>query len=64
MAWSSGFGMLFGIAGLPVLTGIATAHGNIPGIVGSGIYGFCFLLLFTNSTIFHITTEPEIKRML
>lgn len=59
----SGFGMLFGIAGLPVLTGIATAHGNIPGIVGSGIYGFCFLLLFTNSTIFHITTEPEIKRI-
>jgi len=58
-----GFGMLFGIAGLPVLTGIATAHGNIPGIVGSGIYGFCFLLLFTNSTIFHITTEPEIKRI-
>lgn len=59
----SGLGMLFGIAGLPVLTGIATAHGNIPGIVGSGIYGFCFLLLFTNSTIFHITTEPEIKRI-
>ncbi len=59
----SGLGMLFGIAGLPVLTGIATAHGNIPGIVGSGIYGFCFLLLFANSTIFHITTEPAIKRI-
>lgn len=55
--------MLFGISGLPVLTGIATAHGNVPGVVGSGIYGFCFLLLFTNSTIFHITTEPEIKRI-
>jgi hemolysin III len=58
-----GFGMLFGVSGLPVLTGIATAHGNIPGVVGSGIYGFCFLLLFTNSTIFHITTEPGIKRI-
>ena len=58
-----GFGMLFGISGLPVLTGIATAHGNIPGIVGSGIYGFCFLLLFTNSTIFHIATEPAIRRV-
>jgi hemolysin III len=58
-----GFGMLFGISGLPVLTGIATAHGNIPGIVGSGIYGFCFLLLFTNSTIFHISTEPAIRRI-
>lgn len=59
----SGFGMLFGISGLPVLTGIATAHGNIPGLVGSGIYGFCFLLLFTNSTIYHITTEPGIRRI-
>jgi hemolysin III len=58
-----GFGMLFGVSGLPVLTGIATAHGNIPGIVGSGIYGFCFLLLFTNSTIFHLATEPAIKRV-
>jgi hemolysin III len=58
-----GFGMLFGISGLPVLTGIATAHENIPGIVGAGIYGFCFLLLFTNSTIYHLTTEPAIRRI-
>lgn len=58
-----GFGILFGISGLPVLTGIATAHGNIPGIVGSGIYGLCFLLLFTTSTIYHVTTEPEIRRI-
>lgn len=57
-----GFGMLFGISGLPVLAGMATAHGNIPGIVGSGIYGFCFLLLFTTSTIYHFTTEPAIRR--
>ena len=58
-----GLGMLFGVSGLPVLTGIATAHGNIAGIVGSGIYGFCFLLLFTNSTIYHIATEGAIKRL-
>ncbi len=43
---SVALGMLFGIAGLPVLTGIATAHGNIPGIVGSGIYRFSFLIAF------------------
>ena len=46
-----GFGVLFGVSGLPVLTGIATAHGNTAGIVGAGIYGFCFLLLFTCSTV-------------
>lgn len=56
-------GILFGVSGLPVLTGIATAHNNIPGIVGSGIYGFCFLLLFANSTIYHFATEKVIKRL-
>ncbi|RYF95168.1 MAG: hemolysin D [Chitinophagaceae bacterium] len=56
-----GFGILFGISGLPVLTGIATSHNNIPGIIGSGIYGLCFLLLFTCSTVYHIALEPAIK---
>jgi len=59
-----GAGVLFGIAGLPVLTVMATAHPNTAGIVGSGIYGFCFLLLFTVSTIYHIAGEPAIKRKL
>jgi hemolysin III len=58
-----GFGILFGISGLPVLTGLATAHGNTPGIVGAGIYGFCFLLLFSCSTIYHFAQEPAIKKM-
>jgi hemolysin III len=58
-----GFGILFGISGLPVLTGIATAHHNTPGIIGAGIYGFCFLMLFTNSTVYHITQEKAVKRV-
>jgi hemolysin III len=58
-----GIGIVFGVSGLPVLTGIATSHNNIPGIIGSGIYGFCFLLLFTNSTIYHIATESAIKKI-
>jgi len=57
-----GIGIIFGVAGLPVLTGIATAHGNTPGIIGSGIYGFCFLLLFTASTVYHLALEPAVKR--
>jgi len=56
-----GVGVLFGISGLPVLTGIATAHGNTPGIIGSGIYGFCFLLLFTCSTVFHLSKDAATK---
>jgi len=58
-----GAGVLFGVAGLPVLTGIATAHGNTPGIIGSGIYGFCFLMVFTVSTIYHMALEPALKKI-
>lgn len=57
-----GLGILFGVSGLPVLTAIGTANGNVPGIIGSGIYGFCFLLLFVSSTVFHIAQEPAIRR--
>jgi len=56
-----GFGILFGVAGLPVLTGIATTNHNIAGIVGSGIYGFCFLQLFSCSTVYHLVQDPAIK---
>src|SRR5260221_342885 len=58
-----GIGILFGVSGLPVLIGIATAHGNTPGIIGAGVYGFCFLLLFTNSTIYHFVQEDSLKRI-
>jgi hemolysin III len=56
-------GMLFGISGLPVLVGLATAHHNVPGIVGAGIYGFCFIFLFTSSTIYHLSEEPPIRKI-
>src|SRR6185437_356780 len=58
-----GGGILFGLAGLPVLTGIANTHRNIPALIGGGIYGFCFLLLFTVSTIYHFASEPSVKRI-
>ncbi|MDF2191244.1 hemolysin III family protein [Paraflavitalea sp. CAU 1676] len=58
-----GIGMLFGVSGLPVLVAIGTVNGNTPGIIGSGIYGFCFLMLFTSSTIYHITLEPATRRL-
>jgi hemolysin III len=58
-----GIGVVFGVSGLPVLTGMATAHGNTPGIIGSGIYGFCFLLLFTCSMVYHLAQDPVMKRL-
>jgi hemolysin III len=57
-----GFGILFGVSALPVLTALAAAHSNVPGIIGSAIYALCFLLLFTCSTVYHIAQEPAIKQ--
>lgn len=59
----SGIGILFGVSGLPVLVAIGTVNGNTPGIIGAGIYGFCFLMLFTSSTIYHITVEPAVRQL-
>ncbi|PSL46555.1 hemolysin III [Chitinophaga niastensis] len=58
-----GIGIVFGLSTLPVLTGIAATHGNTAGIVGAGIYSFCFLLLFTNSTIYHLSQEIAVKKV-
>jgi len=59
-----GAGIVFGVSCLPVLTALATVHGNIPGIIGAGIYGFCFLLLFTCSTLYHVMRDKAAKRVL
>jgi len=58
-----GAAVLFGLAGLPVLTSIANVHRNPAAIIGGGIYGFCFLLVFTVSTIYHFSSEPRVKHI-
>jgi hemolysin III len=57
-------GVLFGLAALPVLPGIATLHGNNQGLVGSCIYGFSFLLAFISSTLYHLAKRPRQKKAL
>lgn len=58
-----GLGILFGVSSLPVLTGLAIAHSNTPGIIGATIYGFCFIQLFACSTIYHLVQESAIKKV-
>lgn len=55
-------GVLFGLAALPILPGLATLHGNNAGLWGSCIYGICFLLAFAASTVYHLTRNPRWKR--
>jgi hemolysin III len=61
---SHGFGMLFGIVAIPVLMAVAASAGNIAGLIGVGIYGFSFLLVFTASTLYHSVQQPNVKRVL
>jgi hemolysin III len=63
-AISHGFGILIGIASLPVVTAISTKVDKPSAIVAAAIYAFSFIMLFTFSTIYHATTQPEAKRVL
>ncbi len=58
------FGMLFGIISIPILTAIAAKSANVTAIVGASIYGFCFLMLFSFSTLYHSFQLPQVKRVL
>ncbi|MBJ7881960.1 PAQR family membrane homeostasis protein TrhA [Gelidibacter salicanalis] len=59
-----GFGIIFGIVGIPILIALAIKSDNTPGIIGAAIYGFCFLQLFTSSTLYHGFQHVEAKRVL
>ena len=59
-----GFGIIFGIVSIPVLIALAIKSENTPGVIGAAIYGFCFLQLFTFSTLYHGFQHPQVKRAL
>jgi hemolysin III len=59
-----GFGILFGIISIPILITFSVKGENLNGIVGSSIYGFCFLMVFTFSTLYHGFQHEKVKRAL
>lgn len=59
-----GFGIIFGIVSIPILIAFAIKSDNIAGIIGAAIYGFCFLQLFTFSTLYHGIQHAQAKRTL
>ncbi len=59
-----GIGIIFGIAALPVLSALAANQDNTIAVVGAAVYGFCFLLLFSMSTLYHAFQHPRAKKVL
>ncbi len=58
-----GFGIIFGIVSIPILIAFAIKSNNTPGVIGAAIYGFCFLQLFTFSTLYHGFQHVQAKRV-
>lgn len=59
-----GIGIIFGIAALPVLSALAATKNHTTAVIGAAVYAFCFLLLFTFSTLYHAFQHPKVKRVL
>jgi hemolysin III len=59
-----GFGILFGIISIPILITLSVKADNLNGIIGSSIYGFCFLMVFTFSTLYHGFQHERVKSAL
>jgi len=59
-----GFGILFGIICIPILITFSVKGDNLNGIIGSSIYGFCFLMVFTFSTLYHGFQHEKVKSAL
>lgn len=58
-----GFGIIFGLVSIPILIAFAIKSNNVPGIIGAAVYGFCFLQLFTFSTVYHAFQHTQAKRV-
>lgn len=59
-----GLGVLFGIIAIPLLIATAVKGGDSAGITGVCIYGFSFLMVFTASTLYHMSSHPTIKKVM
>jgi hemolysin III len=57
-----GIGILFGLTCIPILINTAYRENNTPGLIGTIIYGICFLMVFTSSTLYHAFQHQKLKR--
>jgi hemolysin III len=57
-------GILFGLIFIPVLINRSFEFDTTEQIAGVIIYGFCFMITFVLSTLFHFFRQPGLKRKL
>ncbi len=61
---SHGVGALLAIAGLAVLTVLASARGDAWHVVGCSVFGATLIFLYTASTLYHSIPSPRAKGVL
>ncbi len=59
-----GMGIIFGIAAFPVLSSLAVTKDHLVAVVGASVFGFCFILLFSFSTLYHAFQNERAKKVL
>ncbi len=59
-----GIGVLMSVIGLATLVVYSSMYGDAWHIVSSSIYGVTLIALYTSSTLYHIVTIPELKKVL
>lgn len=59
-----GLGVLFGLAGVPLLVLNALENGDPNAWIGALVFGLSFLLLYSSSTLYHLVEEGQRKHLL
>jgi hemolysin III len=60
-AITHGVGFLFALVALPVLVIVSYERSTTIGLIGTMVYAFSLLLMFSSSTIYHALHEPKAK---
>lgn len=55
-------GIFLGLIGLPLLI-FSGLHKDTYSLLGISIYGICYLMVFTFSTLYHSSTDTKVKRL-
>lgn len=56
-------GILFGLIAIPLLI-LSAHHKDLYSLVGISVYGVCFMMVFTFSTLYHWQRELRLKSIL